>query len=266
MQLALSLSKLEDHVQLYLSSFFRCHVYCARHPKHHTYWMRISFFETSSPDVMPLTTSNVYLIYYPMTEYILCGGTIRKNIYTYVVQALVSAFDAGSIKDEKLGSKKLEELNRVIDGKESLGIFDTYAKNQVDPNPLDIHQKVIKPDMPAYVSTAEEKRRIVPVDRNTINARYEQANALGIDPPAIESLSIQITMPPYLAPEGEDMTAKITLKGDNVMKGIQELITCGIMKLPLPEWLPEVAAAGINKVFLTRDGIFRQEGDDDEEE
>ncbi|KAI9019618.1 hypothetical protein CLU79DRAFT_704627 [Phycomyces nitens] len=202
---------------------------------------------------MPLTTSNVYLIYYPMTEYILCGGTIRKNIHTYVVQALVAAFEAGSIKDEQLGSKRLEEINRVVDGKESMGIFESYANNQVDPNPLDIHQKVIKPDMPAYVSTMEEKRRIVPVDRTMINARYEQANALGIDPPAIESLAIQ------------DITAKVTLKGDNVMKGIQELITCGIMKLPLPEWLPEVAAAGINKVFLTRDGLFQQQDEEQEE-
>ncbi|KAI7869133.1 hypothetical protein BDF14DRAFT_1723327, partial [Spinellus fusiger] len=181
-----------------------------------------------------------YLIHHPRTDYVVCGGTIRKELHPFVVQALLYAFDAGSIQEENLVSNRLEEINALVESRTCLGPLHALATNKVDPNPLDIHQRVPKQRRPQYVSHQQERRRIVPLDPQAVVA-------------------------PPMNLETDDMTLKVTFKGSNVIQGLQDLIQCGIIVPPFPDWITDIVHAGANKVYVTRDGLFQEQDASSEE-
>lgn len=52
------------------------------------------------------------------------------------------------------------------------------------------------------------------------------------------------------------------------MEGLRQLMFHGVLEPPIPEWMIEMASQGVNKVYVTKDGVLREteESDTDEQE
>ncbi|KAG0171223.1 hypothetical protein DFQ28_010453 [Apophysomyces sp. BC1034] len=238
------------------------HVHGYVHDKTETHWYRIMVFDDLQTRTLPASTNNAYLIHYPNTEFVLCGGTLKKEIKRYVVQSFIEAFGADDIQEEDLTSKRMDRLQEIILNRKSLGVFDQFRKNQFDGNPLDVRQQVKKMTSEGYVKTREERRRIVPIHQDLIRERSEEtARKFGRNvAQGVESLQFNTHMGVGTNVPGDDEELNVTMKmkGMDVMEGLRQLSLRGILQPPFPDWLTDVVSSGVDHVLIREDGVFKE--------
>ncbi|KAF7727618.1 hypothetical protein EC973_007379 [Apophysomyces ossiformis] len=270
----------QDRIQKHLSQYYRCHCYSVVHEKTETHWYRIMLFDDLQTRDLPLASNHVYLIHYPNTEFLLCGGSLRKEMKSYIIQAILGTFDADDVQEEDLTSKRMDRLQEIILNRKSLGVFDQFRKNQFDGNPLDIRQKVNQPASEGYVKTREERRRIVPLHQDQLRERTEETErrfgknvAQGVELLQFNlSLSMEHIVEAHMGEgasipgDNEELSVTMKMRGSNVMEGLRQLALRGILKPPFPDWLTDVVATGTQHVLIRKDGVFKETMEEDEEE
>ncbi|RUO95658.1 hypothetical protein BC936DRAFT_143504 [Jimgerdemannia flammicorona] len=70
----------------YRPSLHSQHVHIAPDPENSTIWIRIVVHDGVAPTALPPAGNVVYLVHFPNSEYLLCGGSIKAEIKAYVVQ------------------------------------------------------------------------------------------------------------------------------------------------------------------------------------
>ncbi|KAI9312811.1 kinetochore protein CHL4 like-domain-containing protein [Dichotomocladium elegans] len=268
-------------IQDELSHYYKCHVATTPHESISADWIRIAVYESRHTNAYPPNRNIKYIIRYPSTPYIILDtkAVMPSMGWKQVFQrVLTAAFGAGSIKEHNLSGWEVDELSKLVLNRNMLGAFSELLLNQFDANPLDYHQITKKrPLETPYVQTRDQRRRIVPLDRHELQARSRGIkNYLGLNMlSGIEDLTINIQTPLNCmkdkVPENmhaqlkvdRPVTMKLTLKGNNVMEGLRDLMMSDILVQPIPAWYGEIASKGINKVWITKEGVMREELDNE---
>ncbi|KAI8388600.1 centromere protein Chl4/mis15/CENP-N [Radiomyces spectabilis] len=280
-ELGIDASVLRDRLQQYLNPFFSCHVLVWKQNDTDTHWVRVCMTDSMEAHTAPRSSCLAYLVHLCNTPYILFSSIASSDRKEYVIQGVLHTFAAESAQEQNLSSKRVDTLSEIVLNQTSLGVFSKFRLDQVDSNPLDYRAKPSKPlkGAEAYVSTREEKKRIVPTDKDLVKNRYTQvAESFGWNPmPNLESLQIELTVPlenesltamlsqteeghTSVAEEEDEMQMTINIKGTNVLEGMRRLILEGVLQPPIPEWMMQLASAGTDNVVVTRDGRWAQAG------
>lgn len=140
-------------------------------------WMRIMLFENRHERQAPTPKMIAYYLRFPDTPYLAVRGAVNKTVALFIEEALLKTFQAKTLKVHSISSKSIHHLSELLHNKESLGAFSRFRLNQVDANPLDYSLKSLKrPHQEEYVQSREQKRRIIPIDRQLVQSRENDAS------------------------------------------------------------------------------------------
>ncbi|KAG1039149.1 hypothetical protein G6F46_004191 [Rhizopus delemar] len=270
LDLTLDIKTLQQHFDSFLSSLQDCYVYAYNNKEMDTYWFYLKFYTDShigSGEPMRSKRQSGFLVYYPETAYLLVHSSWAKDMHAYVSEAILNAFSADKLVIQRVAAAHIQDLTKQIMNKRSLGVFSQLRNNQTDANPLDIRQKRPKGFEDIYVSPGEKRRRIVPVDIEEMKARYEAINNY-FGPDEIisyRSLDIEATEDMEVDDENEENNVQIdmNLKGTNVVEGLRQMVLAGTIQSPLPPWLENVAASVASKIYINKDGVSKEEYEED---
>ena len=146
-------------------------------PKVSADWIRVMLFENRHDRQVPTPTMTAYYLRFRDTPYIAVRGALNKTLALFTEEALLKTFQAKALKVHNISSKSIHHLSELLHNKESLGAFSRFRLNQVDSNPLDYSHKTSKrPHQEEYVKSREQKRRVVPIDRQLIQNRENDAS------------------------------------------------------------------------------------------
>ncbi|RUS22573.1 kinetochore protein CHL4 like-domain-containing protein [Jimgerdemannia flammicorona] len=241
------------------------HVHIAPDPENSTIWIRIVVHDGVAPTALPPAGNVVYLVHFPNSEYLLCGGSIKAEIKAYVVQVLLRVFHATDLDEQDLQGRQIRTLSQLLLHRDSQGPWSRYRLDQVDANPLDYHGKLKRTRLGEETSgreetyvLEEERDRIVPEEREVVEGRLAEVgekfgwNVVN----GVEKVDVKLALPFHETPTSlTDFTMHIRFEGPNVMEGIRRLIPLGVAVAPLPEWLVEMPSVAANKIVVGRDGI-----------
>lgn len=116
------------------------------------------------------------LIYFPETNLIIMPNMAWKKKYdSYYKEALLDTFSADAVEIEAITVGATHTWNDFAQYKTSENILGGLQNNQMDANPLDVRQKR---QMGSEVHrTTEQKRRIVPMDLDEVEDKYDEFEA-----------------------------------------------------------------------------------------
>lgn len=119
-----------------------------------------------------------FMIYFPETNLIITPLTVWIKEYdSHFKEALLDTFSANTLRTEPMSVPSIKTINDFAQNIKSGGIFGGLQNNEVDANPLDIRQKRQMGSDEAYVKGNEQKKRIVPIDMDDIQERYDNMKA-----------------------------------------------------------------------------------------
>ncbi|KAI7899059.1 kinetochore protein CHL4 like-domain-containing protein [Cokeromyces recurvatus] len=271
LKLNLEASTIHNSIEQFLSQFFFCYVYTMHHKKSDLYWMRIHIYSTHERTA--LTTDAVgYVIYYPMTEFVMWSGRWNMTVASYVMESITDAFRADRILYQNIRGNAVKYLSHLIKIRKSQGVFAQLRNNEVDSNPLDIRQKIAKTDDDdeAYVNKGEQSRRIKPVDEEEVQNRIALVmQNFGWEPMyGTTSVDIDVRLPfssQQKTMDDEEVRFEINLSGNSVPQGVKQCIKNGQIEMPVVSWLESIGTTGITKLYVTRDGATEIEPEEEEE-
>ncbi|KAI8994658.1 centromere protein Chl4/mis15/CENP-N [Pilobolus umbonatus] len=269
--LNLSIDTIRHKLEMFLNRIFHTYVYGFHHKQTNGYWFRVCCYKNNEAHKLPPASHRGFLVYYPQTNYLVIQSYWLKEIMTYLNEAILHVFSADKLTITKITCNKLDEMSDVILNRNSLGVFSQLRNNQVDANPLDIRQKKPEGHDQTYVKTAEQRRRIVPIDPEQMKARYDMlSDHFGWD--TIRSsgaLDIDLLLPLHTGPEtvsnaDEELHIEIQMKGTSVMEGVRKMLLNGQIEAS-PGWVAGAATSGATKIYISKEGISSAIDTDDEE-
>lgn len=140
-------------------------------------WIRIMLFENRHDRQYPMPKMTAYYLRFPDTPYLAVRGALNKTVALFIEEALLKTFQAKALKFHNVSSKSIHHLSELLHNKGSLGGFSRFRINQVDSNPLDYsHKNLKRPQREEYVKSREQKRRIIPINRQLIKSREDDAS------------------------------------------------------------------------------------------
>ncbi|KAJ8654751.1 hypothetical protein O0I10_009642 [Lichtheimia ornata] len=266
-----------NRIQEALSEYFKAHVMTMPDPKEPADWIRIMLFENRHDRQYPMPKMTAYYLRFPDTPYLAVRGALNKTVALFIEEALLKTFQAKSLKFHNISSKSIHHLSELLHNKESLGAFSRFRLDQVDSNPLDYSHKTLKrPQREEYVKSREQKRRIIPINRQLIESREDDASDT-FGPQVVEGirrLDIHLKKPPmFTVPEDaadkseneKNLRVDLSFYGTNVMDGIKRMLIHGLIEPPIPYWMKQIVSQGINEVYVTKDDVLREDPFDDDE-
>ncbi|KAI8333624.1 hypothetical protein BC941DRAFT_454899 [Chlamydoabsidia padenii] len=191
LNLSITLTSVREKLQDYMTTYCKCHVYGFKPVDSNTTWYRILFIDkTKHQPVRP-----ILLVHYKETEFFIMSCP-QKKLEGYVEQGVINIFGAATIKQQLLTSTSLDTLGKLVTNRASLGVFGQFRYLQRDPalNPLNFGRlagpkSTEQPnnnndDQPIedtsyhypkfiYVSTKEQQRRIIPIQKEKMDQRYD---------------------------------------------------------------------------------------------
>ncbi|KAI9268835.1 kinetochore protein CHL4 like-domain-containing protein [Phascolomyces articulosus] len=267
-----------DQLYKQLSVFYKCHILVETSDEEQVDWFRIAIFETRDQKNMPSYSQTINLARFRDTPYIAHVGSVRVALVQLIQQLCASVYGGERIEQLQVAEHDFNKIATVAKHHKALGTFSRFLGNGYDSNPLDLREQLSKrPKEQEYVTGRERRRRIVPLDRELIQGRYRQTTETfgtqvvqGLNKAVIhmDTSMKDIVDPSITETISEDelkMKMKVTIKGTNVMEGFRQLSLRGIMKAPIPPWIMDMAAQGINTVYVTEDGVLREELVDDDD-
>lgn len=113
------------------------------------------------------------MIYYVESNLLVTGEyALNKSNDSQFKEAVLGTFSANKMHIEPISDPSIDSMNYFAQYKTSEAVFAGFSKNGLDSNPLDIRQKRhIAFDEPR--ATNEEKKRIVPMDLEKIEKRFD---------------------------------------------------------------------------------------------
>jgi predicted ATPase len=63
--------------------------------------------------------------------------------------------------------------------------------------------------------------------------------------------------------EENNVQIDMNLKGTNVVEGLRQMVLAGTIQSPLPPWLENVAASVASKIYINKDGVSKEEYEED---
>lgn len=240
--------------------------------------------------VRSFTRKIAFLVYYPRTEFVVFTSlALPINIENNIKEAILHTFNADKLLVQNIRGQAAKHLAHVIKTRKSQGVFSQLRTNIAYSNPLNIRQKSELVDEETYVDKGEKSRRIRAVNDEEVDARLKSIidNFGDGEFYGRTSLSLDVAMPLQIEDESDyesdndnynarqPVTFELIMKGENIAKGLRNMISHGQITSPVPDWLEAVGSSNITKLYINENGASEKpesgsesesEEDDNEDE
>lgn len=255
----LSPAKIGKTLSYWLDPYFKNHIQTLQDGQ--MVWIRISVHDGLAPNVLPMPSAVVYLIWFTNSEYLLTAS-IKKEWVEFIMEAIMRVFRAQEIEEWPLTGNSPKSLSELLLQKDSQGAQSIYRLDQLDINPLSstIKKRKIEDPRKHYAQGMED---IQSEDMNRI-VRRDLRVAKDFGPNAQPNLSrvdLQLNLP-YTAQakdfklgrmNQQPFPVKIIFEGPNVIEGIKSLIPLGVATEAMPKFLTDLHSMGANKLTVDLD-------------
>ncbi|KAF8928257.1 hypothetical protein BGZ47_001729 [Haplosporangium gracile] len=255
----LSPLKIEKSLLHHLDPYFKNHIQTLQDGQ--MIWVRISIHDGLAPNVLPVSSTVVYLIWFTNSEYILTAN-IKKEWNEFIMEAIMRVFKAEEIEEWPLTGNSPKSLSELLLQKDSQGAQSIYRLDQLDSNPLSSTTKKRKLEDPR-TTYAQGMEDIQSEDMNKI-VRRDLRVVKDFGPNAQPNLSrvdIQLNLP--YTEQAKDFElgrlnrqpfpVKIIFEGPNVIEGIKSLIPLGVATEAMPKFLTSLHSMATNKLTVDLD-------------
>ncbi|KAG0318432.1 hypothetical protein BGZ97_003783 [Linnemannia gamsii] len=251
--------KIKKTLSHHLDPYFKNHIQTLQDGQ--MIWIRISIHDGLAPNVLPLPSTVVYLIWFTNSEYLLTAS-IKKEWVDFIMEALMRLFKAEEMEEWPLTGNSPKSLSELLLQKDSQGAQSIYRLNQLDNNPLSGSTKKRKLADPRE-NYAQGMEDIQSEDITKI-ARRDLRVAKDFGPNAQPSLSrvdLQLNLP-YTSQakdfklgrlNRQPFPMKVIFEGSNVIEGIKSLIPLGVATEAMPKFLTDLHSMATNKLTVDLD-------------
>ncbi|KAF9122813.1 hypothetical protein BG015_005467 [Linnemannia schmuckeri] len=255
----LSPLKIEKSLSHHLDPYFKNHIQTLQDGQ--MIWIRISIHDGLAPNVLPVSSTVVYLIWFTNSEYILTAS-IKKEWVEFIMEAIMRVFKAEELEEWPLTGNSPKSLSELLLQKDSQGAQSIYRLNQLDSNPLSGTTKKRKLEDPR-TNYAQGMEDIQSEDMNKIVRRdLRVAKDFGPnDQPNLSRVDIQLNLP--YTEQAKDFElgrlnrqpfpVKVIFEGSNVIEGIKSLIPLGVATEAMPKFLTNLHSMATNKLTVDLD-------------
>ncbi|KAI7891264.1 uncharacterized protein EV154DRAFT_225364 [Mucor mucedo] len=182
-------------------------------------------------------------------------------------EAVLNTFSASGMHIEPIQDILVNTLGHFAQNETSEAVFAGFSKNGLDANPLDIRQKRHLAFEESRL-TSEEKKRIVPMDLDKLEQRFD---SMGGDfswksLTGHRRIHVDLDLPfnnngdtdPLTGFEDSDIKISMAMFGGNIGEGVKELIQQGKIKENPPIWLKGLSVSNAKRLVVNSDGVSKE--------
>ncbi|KAF9923338.1 hypothetical protein FBU30_006608 [Linnemannia zychae] len=252
-------AKIEKTVSFHLNPYFKNYVQTLQDDQ--MIWIRISIHDGLAPNVLPASSSVIYLIWFTDSEYLLTAN-IKKEWTDFIMEAILRLFKAEEIKEWPLTGNSPRSLSELLLQKDSQGAQSIYRLDQFDSNPLSgsiKRRKIIDP-RETYAQGMDD---IQSEDIAKIARRdYQVSKEFGPNAqPSLPRVDFQLNLPYTTKAKDFELgrlnrqpfPIKVIFEGTNVIEGIKSLIPLGVATEEMPKFLTDLHSMAANKLTVDID-------------